>query len=95
MCFGCGSPDLISSDNKCTPSLQSIKTHIINGIKCGDEAAGAIAEQIFTTKADATHKSEESLQCTDEKHRDVQFAETLFVVDGTKRLKSYVAAQIG
>ena len=45
--FGCGSPDHILSDNKCTPSLQSIEMHIIHSMNCSDESAGSIAEQTF------------------------------------------------
>ena len=47
-CYGCGSPDHILRDRKCTPRLADIKTNLIDDMGCMVEHAEFLAEELLT-----------------------------------------------
>ncbi len=47
-CYGCGSPDHIIRNKKCTPSLSSIKMNLVSTMECNDFHTKTLAEDLLT-----------------------------------------------
>ena len=47
-CYGCGSPDHILRDRKCTPQLSTIKTNLIEELGCEEETISDFADELLT-----------------------------------------------
>ena len=48
VCWGCGSPDHLLRDKKCTPTLDTIKTNIVPCFQYSNEDASMLAEEFST-----------------------------------------------
>ena len=66
VCWGCGSPDHILSDRKCTPKLETIKTNITEHVENNSSAIDDLAEQFVTLHAYASQGSTDNVEvpCT-------------------------------
>ena len=53
LCYGCGSPDHLLRDRKCTPSLASIKTNLIKTHHGTNDQLQDLADEIMTLYAPA------------------------------------------
>jgi len=90
-CYGCGSPEHILSDNKCTPSLESIRTNVLQEIHGGDEVAEAMAEQIFNLHCASRSASHGTPRRNQEQPSHVHFEESVYAADEEEKLESYIA----
>ena len=76
-CYGCGSPHHILSDNKCTTSLESIKTSVVDKMECSGATVEDMEEQIFNLHV-ATNSMGTETQRREQKHsQQVHFQESM------------------
>jgi len=95
-CWGCGSPDHILSDRKCTPTLDSIKTNILESF--GDEEKGIdeLAEQFLTLHSRTFESDREKKYEADKRPSttsQVLFEEALFNANEEEAFESQIAAR--
>ena len=91
-CFGCGSPDHILSDRKCTPTLDSIQTNFIHNLAYNNAEAEEFANQVLmlhspqepsSNSVEDNHASQDNLRNPNHIH----FSESFYVADETDKLE--------
>ena len=95
VCWGCGSPDHILSDRKCTPKLETIKTNITEHVGSSSSAIDDLAEEFVTLLARASQDTTDTIGAhvrSDEYSPQVHFDESVFNVDECNALESRFAA---
>ena len=95
VCWGCGSPDHILSDRKCTPKLETIKTNITEHVEHNSSAIDDLAQQFVTLHAYASQGSTDHVEVprhSDNEPPHVHFDESVFNVEESSALEARFAA---
>ncbi len=101
-CWGCGSPEHILSDQKCTAKLQTIKTNIVDCIKDQDDGAKLLAQfltlhsKTCTRVSDATATQPGSaVNTTPRRNMDLlhsaQFEEAMYDVEEQETIQARIS----
>ena len=96
VCWGCGSPDHILSDRKCTPKLETIKTNITDYVESSGSAIDELAEQFVTLHARASQgvplEQDDAPVRSDHSSPHVHFEEAVYNIDEANAIESRFAA---
>ncbi len=104
-CLGYGSPDHILRNTKCTPTLESIKTNVLESIDCLPEDDEILTDQFLTLHTLGNHDpaskesrspGRESVTAPRRHHEQetqVQFEESLYVACEANKLEAQIDAE--
>lgn len=94
-CFGCGSPDHILSDRKCTPTLDAIRNNMVEHIGCNYADAAALAQQFLTLHSSPIQINDDNPRDTPRREAEqstkVSFQESLYLADERDTLESHIS----
>ena len=86
VCWGCGSPDHILSDRKCTPELQTIRTNITDCVSRG--TVDEIAQQFLTLHGHTQEEDTDTTHVRQEGEQHVSFDESAYHIAEESFLQS-------